>query len=395
MPTILTGVVDDADILSNQRVVDMSPTIAQLEPDEAPLTTMLQKTSKRAAFSQKVEWLSDELVPRLTTLSASATSSATALSVATGTGTYFRPGDVVRIASTGENCAVSAVSADTVYLVGRALGQSAVSPLPSAITSVSAASGVDLIKVGNAAAEGATLGTLIQTKKVANYNYAQIQRDPWGFTNTLVASKLYGGPEPANEAKKKLIEHKRQMENTLFWGVRDLVTTGSAPVGYVGGLYQYIQSNLTASVGSLTETIFETFLRKAFRYGSQNKVMFCSPLVASALSSFPQGKLAPPSPSIDTYGVSLSKYQSASGAMVDIAIKRDWYDFAAAGNQYGGIGVVVDMDDITMRPLRDTVLKPDRQANDEDSIKQEYLTEWSLEIGLEKKHAIISGITGY
>ena len=386
MPTILTGVVDDADILSNQRVVDMSPTIAQLEPDEAPLTTMLQKTSKRAAYSQKVEWLSDELVPRLTTLSASATSAATALSVATGTGTYFRPGDVIRIASTGENCAVSAVSADTVYVVARTLG---------AVTSISAASGVDVIKVGNAAAEGATLGTLIQTKKVANYNYAQIQRDPWGFTNTLVASKLYGGPEPANEAKKKLIEHKRQMENTLFWGTRDLITTGSAPVGYVGGIYQYVTSNITSSVGALTETLFETFLRKAFRYGSQNKVMFCSPIVASALSSFPQGKLAPPSPSIDTFGVSLSKYQSASGAMVDIMVKRDWYDFQTTGNQYGGIGVVVDMDDITMRPLRDTVLKPDRQANDEDSVKQEYLTEWSLELGLEKKHAIISGITGY
>jgi hypothetical protein len=389
MPTILTGVVDDADILSNQRVVDMSPTIAMLEPDEAPLTTMLQKTSKRAAFSQKVEWLSDELVPRLTTLAASAASAATALSVATGTGQYFRPGDVIRISTTGENCAISAVTGDTLNLVSRTLGGT------SGVTSISAASGVDVIKVGNAAAEGATLGTLIQTKKVANFNYAQIQRDPWGFTNTLVASKLYGGPEPANEAKKKLIEHKRQMENTLFWGVRDLITSGSAPIGYVGGVYQYVTSNLTSSVGSLTETIFETFLRKAFRYGSQNKVMFCSPIVASALSSFPQGKLAPPSPSIDTYGVSLSKYQSASGAMVDIAIKRDWYDFQTTGNQYGGIGVVLDMDDITMRPLRDTVLKPDRQANDEDSIKQEYLTEWSLELGLEKKHAIISGITGY
>ena len=33
MPTLLSGVVDDADILSNQRVVDMSPTIAELEPE--------------------------------------------------------------------------------------------------------------------------------------------------------------------------------------------------------------------------------------------------------------------------------------------------------------------------------------------------------------------------
>ena len=385
MPTILSGVVDDADILSNQRVVDMSPTIAQLEPDEAPLTTMLQKTATRSAYSQKVEWLSDELMPRLTTLSASATSADTAISVATGTGTYFRAGDVVRFATTGENASVSAVSANTIY-VTRALG---------GVTALSAASGIDLVKIGNAAAEGATLGTLVQTKKVANYNYAQIQRDPFGFTNTLVASKLYGGPEPANEAKKKLIEHKRQLENTMFWGVRDLNTSGGAPIGYCGGLYQYVTSNVTSGVGTLTESVFETFLRKAFRYGSQNKVMFCSPLVASALSSFPQSKLAPPAPSIDTYGVSLSTYQSASGAKVQIMVKRDWYDFQSTGNQYGGIGVVVDMEDVTMRPLRDTVLKPDRQANDEDSVKQEYLTEWSLEIGLEKKHAIISGITGY
>lgn len=385
MPTILTGVVDDADILSNQRVVDMSPTIAQLEPDEAPLTTMLQKVGKRSAFSQKVEWLSDELVPRLTTLSASAASDLTAIAVATGTGTYFRPGDVVRIASTGENCSVSAVSANTVY-VTRALG---------GVTALSAASGVDLIKVGNAAAEGATLGTLIQTKKVANYNYAQIQRDPWGFTNTLVASKLYGGPEPANEAKKKLIEHKRQLENSLFWGVRDLNTGGSTPVGYVGGLFQYITSNITSVGGNLTESLMETFLRTAFRYGSQNKVMFVSPLVASAMSSFAQGRLALPSVDTNKYGVSLGQYQSASGAVIQIMIKRDWLDFQAGSNQYGGIGVVVDMEDVKMRPLRDTVLKPDRQANDEDSVKQEYLTEWSFEVGQEKKHAIIRGITGY
>jgi hypothetical protein len=269
--------------------------------------------------------------------------------------------------------------------IGGSLGASA----------LSAASGGDLIKVGNAAAEGATLGTLIQTKKVANFNYAQIQRDPWGFTNTLVASKLYGGPEPANEAKKKLIEHKRQLENSLFWGKRDLNTGGSTPVGYVGGLFDYISSNITSVGGNLTESVMETFLRTAFRYGSQNKVMFVSPLVASAMSSFAQGKLALASVDTNKYGVSLGQYQSAAGAVIQIMIKRDWLDFQTGSNQYGGIGVVVDMDDVTMRPLRDTVLKPDRQANDEDSVKQEYLTEWSFEIGQEKKHAIIRGITGY
>ena len=52
MPTILTGVVDDADILSNQRVVDMSPTIAQLEPDLGSRDSPARTTGHRASFAQ-------------------------------------------------------------------------------------------------------------------------------------------------------------------------------------------------------------------------------------------------------------------------------------------------------------------------------------------------------
>jgi hypothetical protein len=101
-------------------------------------------------------------------------------------------------------------------------------------------------------------------------------------------------------------------------------TSGTSPVGYVGGLFQYVTSNITTVGGNLTETVMETFLRTAFRYGSQNKVMFVSPLVASAMSSFAQGKLALPSVDTNKYGVSLGQYQSASGAVIQIMIKRDW-----------------------------------------------------------------------
>ena len=48
-----------------------------------------------------------------------------------------------------------------------------------------------------------------------------------------------------------------------------------------------------------------------------------------------------------------------------------------------------------MRPLRKTVLLPDRQAPDEDSVKQEYLTEYSMQVGTEQNHAILRGVTGY
>jgi hypothetical protein len=88
--------------------------------------------------------------------------------------------------------------------------------------------GDQLLIVGNASAQGATLGTRKVTKRVAQFNYTMIQRNPYGFTRSLMASKLYGGPEPMKERKKKATEHKRAIEYTLFWGARALDTSGSS-----------------------------------------------------------------------------------------------------------------------------------------------------------------------
>jgi hypothetical protein len=392
VPTVLSGVVSDNTILADQRVIDMSDVIAQLEDDISPLTTMMQRIKKKKpARSNKINWMVDELVPRLTTLAASAASNATVLGVATGTGQYFRARDIVRIASTGENVAVTAVATDSLGIT-RSIGSQG---------EVSAQSGVDLIKVGNAALQGATLGTLVQTKKAAVSNYTQIQRDPWGFTNTTLAEDYYGGDLDSNERGKKFIEHRRQIEQTLFFGQRDLDTSGAQPVGYCGGILDYISTNATAaSSGALTQTVWETWLRdKVFRYGSRNKVVFVTPLVQSALNSFPLAKLAPDSDGSDvkSWGVQLMKYiGGGTGGTVNLAVKRDWSDFNVTGS-FGGTAIAVDMEQVCFRPMngRDTKLLPNRQATDEDSAKKEYLTEYSVEWGDERNHAKLTGVTAF
>ena len=383
--TVTNGVVSDdpTTLLQARRVVDMDPVIKQLEPDDAPFTVMLSQVSSRPAKSQKVEWLSDQLVPRLTTLAAAVLIGDTTITVATGTGAYFRPNDILRLAN-GENVKVTSISTD-VITVTRSIGGVAASAV---------ATSTDVIKIGNAAAEGATIGDIRMTQQVANYNYCQIQRDPLGFTNTLVQSDLYGGSEPQYEAKQKMMEHRRQIENTLFFGQRDLAT-GTSPTGFCGGLVDFISSNITTVGGSLTESGFATFLRTGFRYGSRNKVLFASPLIVSALSSFPQGKLAPPSSDVKSYGVSLQEYRGANGGTVKIVEKRDWLDYSTSSNQIGSWAVLVDMDDVVMRPLRKTALLPNRQAPDRDATIQEYLTEFSLQVGIEQNHAILRGVTGY
>lgn len=394
---MLTGVVDDNTILSNQRVVDMDPVIAQLEPDEAPLVTLLMRVNKRSAFSQKVEWLEDELHPRYTNLSASYLIGATSIAVTAATGQFFKPFDVIRNELTGENMLVTAVATDTLT-VTRGIGSVA------AAASSGAADGI--IRLSNASAEGATLGQLKQTKKIAQFNYCEIIRTPFGMTNTLIASKLFGQADVMGyEANKKLIEHKREIENMFWMGRRNLDTSGAAPRAFCGGVQDYITTNV-ATGGAMGQKTFEQFLVGASglgassppvaRFGPLSKSFFAAPLVMGALSSYAASRLAPPSPDQKTWGVSLNNYRSANGYSLSIIEKRDWGDFARTGPYaLGGAGIALTMDNIVMRTLRDTRLQPKRQANDEDSEKQEYLSEVSLMVKQERTHAWLRGVSDW
>jgi hypothetical protein len=142
---ILTGLQDDNTILSNRRVIDMNPVVAQLDPDQSQFTTMLMKLSSRPAFSQKVEWIEDQYLPRVTTLAASAASGDATISAATSTGPYFKLNDICRIVSTGEAVSVSAAPSTDTVGVARGIGGTA---------AASAASGVDVVILGNASLRG-------------------------------------------------------------------------------------------------------------------------------------------------------------------------------------------------------------------------------------------------
>ncbi|MBA3841009.1 MAG: DUF5309 family protein [Actinobacteria bacterium] len=386
----LTGVVSDATIAQAQRVVDMNPVIQNLQDDVSQFTNYLQKIKSRPAHSQIVQWLEDDLVPIIDTLAVSAAVATGGTSTLTFTSNPFRVRDVLRFSTSGENVVVTGITGVSAG-VNRALS----------LQGTTAAAGSDVIKIGNAALEGATLGTLIQTKKIAQSNYCQIQRDPFGFTETALASEMYGGNLDTNEKAEKFIEHRRQLENTAFFGQRAYDSSGTQPVAYAGGAIDYIATNKTTSVSTLDQKTFETFLRSAFRYGGTNKVLFCSPLIASALSSFPLAKLAPADNEKQrSWGTNVNSYISGSVAgRVDIVVKRDWMDAqTASGNNVSspaGMAFLIDTDAVKWRPLRDTRYLPGRQGNDEDSKKNEYLTEGCIEFDNEKRHALLLGVTAY
>lgn len=385
--SVASGLVDTATPLSSEQVVDMDNEIKMLDPDESQFTTMLMMLGSTPAVREQINWLEDQLFPRLSALATSATSAATTLVVTTGQGVYFRAKDIVRIAQTGEAVTVTSISTDTLTVV-RALG---------GVTAATAQTGSDLLIVGNAAAQGATLGTRHITKKVLGYNYTQIQRDPFGFTGTESVIETYGGPAPMHEEVKKLVEHKRAIEQTLFWGARSYTSAAPNSIGTCGGAVEYISTNISNPAGALTHALLDQYLQAGLQNGSKNKVLFCAPLVARAISGFLKTAYAPVSVDERKFGAKVDAYISgAYGWNVPIVVKRAWNDFSTTSTQYGGWAFLLDMDYIQLRPLRDrnTQLLRNRQANDADEVTHEYRTEYSLEFAQEKVHAIIRGVTG-
>lgn len=349
--------------------------VYDLEPNAAPLVALMNKLGSKPTQNPKIEWNENEAMPRLTTLSASAASNATAFGV---TADIFRVGDVLRLPAQGFGLLVSATAAGAI--TAAKIGGTA---------QATAASSSEVYIVSNANAEGASLREIKYPQLVTASNYCQIIRTPLGLTETEQATEHYGGDERARLQREAGIEHARAQEQTFFFGPRDLQNTNQRTCG---GLKEFIATNVTADTGGLTESDWQSFLKSGFRYGSERKVAFCSPTTVAAIEAFARSTstgLITNSPATDaTYGIVTKTYVSGQGT-VDIVMKREWND----STNYGGYAFLVDMDAIKMRPLRSTRLKTNVQAPDYDGFKDEYKTEISLQVIHERRHALLTGVS--
>lgn len=382
MPTINTGLVDTADPQSAELKVDMREKIALLDPDTSQFTTMLMKLPQERAKSFKVEWLNDELMPLVANFSASAVSEATNFALDSGEGNYFKAGTIARIAGTGEPVRVTATAASSITVV-RAIDGS---------TAVSVADTDKLIIVGGSNEQGATAPTALITQRATNFNYTQIVRNVYRFTNTARATQWYGGPLEAKERRKKAIEHKWEIENMLFFGARSYSAGTNNPRHTSGGLLHYVTAE--SDTDTLTEVELQDFLRHGLEYGSKRKVLFCAPLVAQTLSSFLEDKLQS-RPGDSAWGVKVDHVISGVvGQEIPVVVKREWKRYGESAGQYGTYGVLVDMDYVQLAPLRDTSFEPGIQANDADEQMAQFITEVSLKVERPEVHRWLVDVTG-
>lgn len=382
-PTIMSGMVSTSSELSARKVVDMAPEIAMLHPETTQFTTMLMKLGSRPATRERIDWLEDQLFPRLVTLSASATSAATTIAVATGDSAVLKVNDLLRVQTSGECLQVTAVGADSSITVTRSIGS---------VAAATAASGDQVLIIGNTFDQGADVPSAKVTQVSNQYNYTQIFRHSWNFSNTQAEIELYGEGEPNRERAKKLVEHKRALEYSVFWGARD--QTGSQ--GQMGGAFEYISTNVHSESGStLTAAELDQTLIDHLQY-CVKPVLFVSPIVAYNFSQMAASDYRTNTVGDQRFGFVVDAFISgAYGFEIPIVVKRDWNEFASASGQFGGWAFLIDMSQVSLRPLRNrsTKLLTNRQGNGIDGVTEEYLTEVSLQFELEKHHGIIKGVT--
>lgn len=388
-PTVVTGQrLTTVAISQNRRRVEMLDQIFQYDANATPTLAVLSKRAPQSVTGNpKFQHLEDQPLPVKTTFNGAHNATVTTIAVATGTGVYFRAGDIVlfptaaSIAAPGEIVLVSSIATDNLTVVRMYNGDG--------VNGGAVSSGDNLQIIGNVNAEFAGARTLKSTTEVTQTNFCQIIRTPFAVSNTLEASDLFGGNDLTYQRRKFGVQHALECERTCLWGKSsEFTATGTRSTN---GFFAMVTSNVVNSNGTLTWPTVETLFEKVYRYGSPNKLFIVSRRIASQLDLISEGRLV--TNTGDTaYGVNIGRLNTTHGTLMT-AVHDQFVD------DWAGYGIVVDLENIRLRYMsgrngnRLGQLNTNIQNNDADGEEDEYLSELGLQLMLESAHGILKGVT--
>lgn len=368
------------------RKYDVADVVSLLDVNRYPLMAILTNAGKDPASGEgkalkkkesmdpEFKWFEDEFGRRQLTGSGTVDPDGGNLTL-TGQAAYLQVGDIILVAKQKWVFQVTAIADANTVTVGPELGGA---------NGAAADSSGDVWLIGNANEEGAGLREIKSSVIQEVANYCQIFRTPVGITESAKNTKGWTKESDFDyQRRKKGIEHYVDIERSFLFGKKGIVTAGTHPKRFTGGLLARISTYATANVD--TESEFESWLESLFAYGNTEKYLFASAAVVSMVNSWAKGKVQIISPT-KTYGLRIVTYDSPHGTLH--IIKHP----LLAGVTYGNYAVGLDMEALTYRYLsnRDTKLMTNRQNPGEDSQVDEYLTECGLQMEQEKRHAIMS-----
>lgn len=380
----ISGQRGTGNVTANLLEVEFENSVAELEPNAAPLTRLTAALNKSKTVNPKYTWFEDQLDVRFDTVNNGGGYASTATSIIVSNGPYWQEDDLIYVPRTGEVIRITVVSTNTLTVV-RGIGSTA-----AAINDAE-----QIINIGSAAQEGALDKAAKSSNPSEVFNYTQIFRRPVDMTGTAQSTANRVTPHDwYRQLNKKGVEHAKDIEYAAMFGHPSLDTSGANPRRTTGGFIHYCTQNATDVGGTMTEAEFFAAISPIFRYdpGSPRSA-FAARVPVDVLHTFPRSKLFIDQ-SESTFGIKVVQVVTPHGNVNfmthwlledSIYSKQIWLvDLANTGYKYlhGDNG------------SRDTKVRPNIQAPGADGRKDEYMTECGFKFALPLTHGRITNITG-
>lgn len=399
----IQGIRHTDNFVTDQRPKNWREGVLLLNPNgKTPLTGLTSGLRNQSTDDPEFNWWTKTLQDQRFELSGDETDSDTTMNV-TGDAQKLVQNHLLYAEETGEIMRVSAdPSSATAIPVERGYAGTT-----AAAINASGGTGVNpnLLVIGSAFEEGANAPTGLNFDPTKFYNYTQIFRNALEATRTAMKTRLRTGDQ-VKEAKREALEyHTIEMERAMFWGSRFEGTRNGKPIRTTGGIRYWVENNASSNVvdqdGAATDLeTLEGWMKDMFYWGSQEKMGFCGNealltiqqiVRKNANYELVQGQ--------KEFGMNVSRLVSPFGTLV--LKTHPLFNYSTGGTQGGGdyYGFnsslyVLDMENLRYRYLTDSDTKylPDRQSNDLDGMKSEYLTECGLELHHPETFFIINGL---
>jgi hypothetical protein len=238
-------------------------------------------------------------------------------------------------------------------------------------------------------AEGDTLGPIKSVKEDKLYNYTEIIRTPMGWTGRAANTKYYGGSDPRAVRARTAIEHRISIELRAFFGKRHSRTvSGSQIQTFTGGAEYWLTSHVWDLDGkAITERGLVEWQEEVMALGDGGyingrgvKWMFTGNAPMTEIEFWGRDKLRY-EPLSSKIGMKAASFHSSHGTLN--IIRHPQFT-----GKHAGWFFVTDLNHVryVYHSGRDTRILENRQANDFDGTKHEFMTDCGWQWELQNAH---------
>jgi hypothetical protein len=382
---------------SGRIIRNVRPAVTLIDDNiqDAALLAFLNLVDKETTGQEEFTWDVDNFLATSDTTDATATASATTLSVSNAD--RFNVGQLWVNKRTGEIFLVSATNVGA----GSITVQRAVTALNSSGGTAAAAmvSGDTLIMLAPAVGENSTRQVFQSRNPVPVSNYTQQFRWDISFSERQLKRRFDTGSEWDRQSMKQLKEAQMGLNRTLLAGEKARFTQDGDSITTTQGMLNVPTTNTYSVGGTLFEYDFDEFLvEQGMLRGSNSKVLLASNAVILAISQMTKDKITYQTANFSAgkieVGHEIMKYHSPTGGSLIIMEDRH------LSTNYNGTALGLDLDQLKIRTFDgagregDLHITENTQDVDDLGMNNTLSGDLGLEYGAEELHFKLENVDG-